>query len=164
MDPLARLTHRPPPMTTLHLAADPADTDRLAALRERAVGDPDAADELADVQAGLVTIDIELVALGTLFDELVGQAPPTAAQRSAAEAAGRPAPTYDPMVLGPELLAAMVTRFAYSDAPDEAITSLDDSQARVVWAQLHQGDRDAVLVAAIGLCRTSTQIDDLGKG
>ncbi len=186
-----RLRQRPERTTSVTLAFDPNDAERLNAARlakrradaaldrAGAVADPDtlaaltdaadaATDALDALEAEMVTFTVHLRAVGAArAEELMLEHRPTDRQRKNAKALNNGDPKAQPQfnedTFPPALLAESISRIEFSDG--ETIDHISVEQVAELWAdRWPQGDKVQLLHAAIAINQASSAVGDLGKG
>lgn len=182
-DNFDRLRNRPVRTTTVTLALNPDDGDKLTQARNalarattRAEFNPEdgaaaqamaeAEAELERVKAEVVTFTIHMRGIGPVrVEELVAQHKPTGDQVRAAKREDPKAHlgfNYD--TLPPAFLAESVTSITFSDDPDHPIESLSVSQATELWtSRWSSGDKMLIWQTAQMLDAAPSMVGDLGN-
>jgi hypothetical protein len=169
---------------TATFAVDANDAERLEALwgpvqiaRSKASGlidgkpGADADQEVADAEEAyrqaldaVLTVTFEFGAIGTdVVTELVAAHPATKAQKDKARKAKQDFPDWNEDTFPPAILSATCTRFYFSDAPDEADTSLTEADAALIYKRLSLNDKVKVVQAATYPDLRQSQLETLGN-
>ena len=147
----------------LEAASTPEDTLRCEQRRDEAEA------ALEKIHGELVTVRIDVAGIGpTNVEELVKAHPPTKPQIQAAVKAsgGNPQarPQWNEDTFPKALLVEAITRIAYSDDEDGAVTSVTPEQMDRLWASsLTVADRSTLFLTALSLDQRGSSVEDLGK-